>query len=314
VYGYDFRGDALPAVELQAKDGSVLATSKVVASYVTRYQLNLDFTDEDLRLITPGTRYVLKWPDQPEPNTISVTLVNPGRLKILGVDMKSAVRAKYEPVRPVVDIVNEGGSDSGSFMVTWTPGPGLEVKSFSVDNLAAGERQKFTFPQPVYYPAEGTFQTAITAGRSGSWDGWINVTPYAVVPHEQTIHIWGQWPKAGGNIGEQMPFTLETIRLGGDCELDTTRGGGSFPQINIDNDDYSYDVTWPKGYHFTFTSGKNHIWRSVSSLSAEYDQAPFRSITPTVTLRGIGHHWFPDNSRGPERFDGYFTVYSMCPK
>ena len=81
VYGYDFRGDALPSVELVDASGKGLRDTDVSVSYVTRYQLNLDFGADSLSQVAPGSRFVLRWPDQPEPNSLAVTLIRPSRLK-----------------------------------------------------------------------------------------------------------------------------------------------------------------------------------------------------------------------------------------
>lgn len=311
VYGYDFRGDAVPAVELQGRDGNKLRDSKVSVSYVTRYQINLNFDSEDFSQIASGARYVLRWPDQPEPNAISVTLIDPARLKILGVDVQPpTARARVDLVRPVVDVVNQGGSDTVRFTLRWTPGPHDSVQELSVDKLGAGERKKFTFPGYAYKTA-GPFQTDIVVGGgSDSWHGLVNVAPYANTPHTQSVPIRGEWPHGGGEPGETRDFVSPPIELGPDCEIDMSRGSGSFEVSDINNDNIKYTIAWPSGYDFGF--GGNIIWRSLSSVSANYDPQA-RRVTPTVTLKGLGGHGL-FAVRGPERFEGTFTVYSMCPQ
>jgi hypothetical protein len=313
IYGYDFRFDAPPAVELHDRDGRKLRDAKISVSYVTRYQFNLDFGSEDFTQIAPGTRYVLQWPDWPEPNGISVTLIQPARLKILGIAVQPTARARADQVRPVVDVVNQGGSDTGPFMILWNPGPNDPVQPLSVGNLGAGERRNLTFPGYVYKTA-GVVQTDIVVGSgSDSWHGSINVTPYANTPLlPQSVPIQGEWP-GGGDKGKTLPFTFPPIELGPDCEIDASRGGGSFTVSDIDDDTVLYTIAWPPGYNFDFNGDGTTFWRSLQSTSVNYD-AQTRRATPTVTLKGLGGHGWPFPKRGPERFNGSFTVYSICPQ
>ena len=248
VYGYDFRGEAVPAVELRDVDGNKLRGTKVSVSYVTSYQINLNFGTEDFNHIAPGNRYVLRWPDQPEPNEISVTLIEPARLRILSVDIPPTARAKVDLVRPKVAVANQGGSDTNRFTVLWTPGPNDPVQSQSVDNLGAGERRNITFSGYVYKSA-GTTQSDITVGSgSDSWHGTVTVTPYANTPHSQSEPVQGRWPKDGGEPGETKNNRgLSPITLGPECELDTSRGGGSFQVSDINNDNIKYTIAWPAG-------------------------------------------------------------------
>jgi hypothetical protein len=313
VYGYDFRREAVPAVELEDSNGTKRRDAKVSVSYVTRYQINLNFGTEDFKQIAPGDRYVLRWPDQPEPNAVSVTLIKPARLQIVSVVVQPpTARARVDLVRPAVEVANQGGSDTGPFFINWTPGPSEPLQQQRVDNLGAGERQKITFAGYMY-KTDGTFQSDMVAGSgSDSWHGAIVVTPYATVPHVQNEPIRGEWPHGGGNPGDtKNDFGLIPIALGPDCEIDTSRGSGSFQVSDINNDNIKYTIAWPAGYDFGF--GGNTFWRSLSSVSANYDSGQNR-VTPVVTLKGLGGHGGLFPQRGPERFDGTFTVYSRCPR
>lgn len=304
VYGYDFRPEAVPSVELRDADGLTLRDAKVSVSYVTRYQINLNFATEVFRDMTPGDRYVLRWPDQPEPNEISVTLIKPAQLRIVGVQIEPpTARAKVDLVRPAVDVVNQGGSDTDRFTVLWTPGPSDPLQSQSVDNLVAGERRKITFRGYVY-PTAGTFQNDIVVGDgSDSWHGSVVVAPYANTPHIQNESIQGQWPHGGGEPGDtKSDWSLPAVALEPGCEVDTSRGGGGFPLPPI-------AIAWPAGYDFNFDTGT--FFASLSSVSVKYD-GQANTATPVVTLKGLGGHGV-FASRGPERFVGTFTVYSMCP-
>lgn len=311
VYGYDFRSDTLPAVELQGRDGNKLRDSKVSVSYVTRYQLNLNFDTEDFSQIARGARYVLRWPDQPEPNAISVMLIIPAQLKILGVQIPPTARARADLVQPVVDLVNEGDSAMTNFEIVWTAGPNENAPPTPVDYFGPGHRPVPL--KPYHYTTAGLFDINIVAGGSATWIGRINVTPYANTPHEQHVHIEGAWP-GGGEIRETKDFPQTPVRLGPDCVVDTSRGGGSFPQTHVDDNSYEFTISYDPGYAFTFDEkDRATIWRSFVSFDMNYDHYdPQRStVTLTVKLRGVGGHGPFGN--GPERFKGDFTVYSMCP-
>jgi hypothetical protein len=314
VYGYDFRGDAAPVVELQNRDGTKLRDAKASVSYVTRYQFNLDFGSEDFSLVAAGARYVLRWPDQPEPNAIAVTLIQPARLKILAVTVQPTARARADLVRPVVDVINDGGTNSGRFSILWNPGPNDPVQSLSIDNLGAGERRTFTFPGYVYRAAVAAQTDIVVGSGSDSWHGLINVTPYANMPQpELRAPIQGTWPDGGGDTGQTRKFVFPPIQLGPDCEIDMSRGGGGFEVSDINNDNVKYTIAWPPGYNLDFSGDGTTFWRSFHAITVNYD-AQTRRATPTVTLKGLGGHGGLFPSRGPERFNGTFTVYSICPQ
>jgi hypothetical protein len=258
-----------------------------------------------------GSRYVLRWPDQPEPSTVSVTLISPSKLKILSVDFSpKSPRARVDLVRAVVTIGNEGGSDSRDFVVTWTPGPNDPVQSATVPNLVAGETKRVELPAYTY-KTHGTFQTAIIVGNgSDSYHDTLTASPYAINPHSQNVPMRDQWPDPGGEKGITKDFPVQPILLGQDCVIDTTRGGGSFDVEDIDDPNKKYTIAWPAGYDFNF--GGDVFWRSLSSVGANFD-AQARLVNAVVTLKGLGGHVWPFPIRGPERFQGDFTVYSLCP-
>jgi hypothetical protein len=312
VYGYDFRGDATPAVELHDRGGTKLRDTKVSASYVTRYQINLDFGAEDFGQIAPGARYVLRWPDQPEPNAIALSLIEPAELKILGVEFRpAAARAKADLVRLTIDVANQGGSDTGVFTVHWAPGPSDPVQSLSVNNLGPKERRKFTFPGYAYGVSGRIPTDIVLGGGSDSWHGAVTILPFANTPRDQSVHIRGKWPNGGGEPHDPpRDFLLTPIQLGPGCEVDPSRGGGSFQVADINNPSRTSPVSWPAGYTFDFHG--DMIWSSMYAVSVNYD-ASTGLVTPTVTLKGLGGHGI-FAVRGPERFEGTFKVHSMCPQ
>ncbi|GIE46973.1 hypothetical protein Ani05nite_05070 [Amorphoplanes nipponensis] len=309
VYGYDFRADALPTVELRNSAGVTKRASAVAVAFVTRYQINLNFGPESFDTLATGDQYVAVWPDRTV-NAITLALIVPASLHIVSVEMPATVRAVADSVRPVVTVLNDGGSDSHAFQITWSPGPNDPLKTVPVTNLGAGEKQRYVLPAYTY-PNAGSRPTDIQVGSSDSRHSVIDVTPYANVPHQQDEPIRGQWPGSGGEPGyTKSDWGLDAITLGNGCEIDTSRGGGSFTVQDIDKPGIEYLISYPAGYAFNF--GDNTIWRSFSALAANYDQQA-RLATPVVTLKGLGSHGI-FGSRGPERFNGTFTVYSMCPQ
>ncbi len=310
VYGYDFRYDAVPSVDLVDAAGTRVRAATVAASYVTRYQINLDFGTEKLQSVKPGTHFVLRWPDQPDPNSIALTVIRPSDLKIVSVDLDPvSPRAKVSAVQVTVMIENRGGSASEPFVATWTPGPNQPVQSATVGSVVAGGQKRFTLPAYTY-PQHGVFEyVVLVGGGSDSRRGTVTVTPYATVPHTQSVPMNGTWPGGGGEPGQTLAFDAVPIFLGRECVIDPARGGGSFTVDDIFDPSIKHRVAWDAGYDFGF--GPGTFWRSLSSVSATYD-AQLSRVTGRVTLKGLGSHG-TFGSRGPERFDGTFTVYSLCP-
>lgn len=167
---------------------------------------------------------------------------------------------------------------------------------------------------PAYtYPRAGRFSVSINAGGLDSWNGELNVTPYANTPVENFIYLSGEWPGGGGDRGQTKPFPNSPVQvqLGKDCELDTSRGGGSFEVEDIDRPHVKYTISFPAGYNFDFREGT--FWRSIHSLHASFDPTGSSPRAEAqVTLKGLGGHGI-FASRGPERFNARFTVFTLCP-
>src|SRR5262249_25030745 len=150
VFGYNFRGDALPRLDLVAANGNVLRSVNVIPAYVTQYQLAVDFATETFAGVAPGSRVVFRWPDQTEPNTINLTLVAPARLKILNaVFTPASPIANKDQVSLSVTVTNTGNMPSGAFTINWTP-QGGGVKSVNQLPLQAGESRNISFPPYLF--------------------------------------------------------------------------------------------------------------------------------------------------------------------
>ncbi|MDF2049531.1 hypothetical protein [Arthrobacter sp. Cr_A7] len=313
IYGYDFTSTALPGVELRNASDVMVRESRVSVAYVTRYQINLDFSGETFEQIAEGYKFVLRWPDNPEPNALSITLIRPSDIKITAVNFpNNNPRARVDVVAPTVEITNMGGQPSGDLVVTWKPGPEDPIRSQQITPVRAGEKRLVAMPTYTY-PHAGRFAFTVNAGGLNSWNGELNVTPYANLPSEAFIDLSGEWPGGGGDRGKTMAFPRPAaqVQLEKDCELDTSRGGGSFEVEDIDHPERKYTISFPAGYNFDFREGT--FWRSLQSVYASFDPT---GSTPhaeaQVTLKGLGGHGI-FASRGPERFNARFTVFTLCP-
>lgn len=153
VFGYNFWSDALPSLELQDGAGQTMRQVRLTAAYVTHYQINLDFSGETFPDVKLGARVVFLWPDQPDPNTINLTLNALSKLKIAYHAWRPGTPSMLkDPVVLQVTITNQGGSRSGNFVVTWKPDPNdPNVLNISPPKpLEAGVSVDLYFPGYVY--------------------------------------------------------------------------------------------------------------------------------------------------------------------
>lgn len=139
--------------------------------------------------------------------------------------------------------------------------------------------------------------------------------PLELEDKQLTVGMVGQWSKqgeeAGGQVGTTDAITKTLMNLPPECVLDTSRGGGSFENTDMDNPNIKWTVTIPPGFDFAFEKYPSTIMRSINSVTAGVQG---NSVVATVELRGIGGHWGPFPTRGVERFSTKVTVYYKCPK
>ena len=95
-------------------------------------------------------------------------------------------------------------------------------------------------------------------------------------------------------------------RFAANCQIDYSRGGGSFEVEDINNPAIKYTLTHPQGVHFGFIDFT--FWRSLYRLEAEVSGS---QVVGIVWLKGLGGHGI-FASRGPERFNAVFYVYTLC--
>lgn len=155
VFGYNFRSDALPSLELRDAKGQKIRNVKLTAAYVTRYLINLDLSTENFPEVAPGFTAIFNWPDIADPtdrNTINLITSTPAKLTISNpVWSPASPTATQDSVTLQVMISNSGGSRSESFVVTWQPDPN-DGKVFPVNQLPleAGQSRSVSFPGYVY--------------------------------------------------------------------------------------------------------------------------------------------------------------------
>ena len=166
VYGYNFRADALPTLELQNAEGQALRKINVTPAYVTHYQINLDFANETFPDVTAGGRVVFRWPDVPDdPNTINLTLRPAGKLQLSNpVFSPPSPVAQKDAVTLKVTVTNTGGLPVQAFTIKWQPDPADE-RYLSVNSphaLQPGQSQIFQLDGSYVYQRDGDIEGTIS--------------------------------------------------------------------------------------------------------------------------------------------------------
>lgn len=169
VFGYNFQSDALPALELRDANNVKLRDVNVQAAYVTHYQINLDFSNEKFPDVESGARIEFRWPDQPDPNTINLTLNIPAKLEISNpVFTPAAPIVQKDAVTLQVVIANQGGLRSENAVVTWKPDPNDgKVFPVTLSPLEPGQSRSLSFPAYVYH-REGSIPSQVSISNGDS--------------------------------------------------------------------------------------------------------------------------------------------------
>ncbi|MFC7532427.1 hypothetical protein [Actinoplanes sp. GCM10030250] len=218
LFGYNFRPDALPVLELQNAAGQNIRNANLKSAYVTRYQVNLDFSSEDFKGAQAGSRLVFRWPDQEDPNTVNLILNRPAALRIAGPTFTPpAPTATKDSVILKVAVKNEGGTRSGTFQVYWKPDP-IDPRILSVTRapLNPGESADVSFPGFVYTRG-GTISSTVSLSNGDDAKNvpLVVADPPAVPAPERDLPGFPQIPSTtyGKYIGG---YGLDT-QYGGDC-------------------------------------------------------------------------------------------------
>jgi hypothetical protein len=189
VFGYNFRQDALPRLELMDGSGKRLRDLAVSLAYVTQYQLTLNFSTETFTGVTPGAKVRLVWPDSEEVNEISLSLFTPAKLKITNHAFTPQLPiATKDAVQLNVTVQNVGGMRTGGFNLNWAP-QGGRVQAVSLGSLNPDESRQ------VQFPATTVFQTQ---GRIG------NVVSISTGDDTQTFFL-----DVGSNIASIRPYRID---------------------------------------------------------------------------------------------------------
>jgi hypothetical protein len=178
VFGYNFRADALPHLQLVNSGGSRIRDLKSSLAYVTQYQLNIDLSQENFAGAASGEKIRLIWPDGGELNEISLSMLSPAKLKIVGHEFAPAAPIMQKTaVTLSVTIENTGGAPSGGFVVNWTPPDGARVQSVSqAVPLNPKETRKIAFPGTVVYQSQGSKENVIAINNGDDTEKFfINV-------------------------------------------------------------------------------------------------------------------------------------------
>jgi hypothetical protein len=158
VFGYNFWHDALPSLELQNASGKPIRDLGPKALYVTHYQLSLDFSTEEFIDLQQGHRVVLRWPDQHDPNTITIAQRRPGLLQLSDARFTPASpTAGKDLVKLEITVTNAGGARSGDSSIVWVPNAVANAESpdrkeypISLPPIEPGASRHVSFPGHVY--------------------------------------------------------------------------------------------------------------------------------------------------------------------
>jgi hypothetical protein len=221
----------MPVLELQNASGQTLRNVSLKAAYVTHYQANLDFSNENFKNVLPGDRVVFKWPDQDDPNTISLTLHPPAALRIEAATFTpSAPVATNDPVILKITIKNEGGTRSGNFTVSWKPDP-LDPQIFSVAHgaLNPGEPADVSF-QAYVYTRSGTISSTVSVGNGDdakSYPVTVAAPPVEPLPERDLPGF----PQTATTYGKFIGGTGLDAEYGGDCSPGYVRSSANVEQL-----------------------------------------------------------------------------------
>jgi len=240
--------------------------------------------------------------------------LGPADLAVTNITIDRTTPIIRQQVNAVVTVTNHGQRASNTSLVTLTYIPGATVgNGQQVPVLQPGASS--THPFQFSYGQPGTYDlVANVTAANGETNGSDNIFRLAVTVNdipkilsEITVGMSGTWPGGGGEPGQTLPFLSQPVVIPANCQLDTSRGGDSFQVENIDHPEIKYTISYPTaGYYFNILDGT--FWRSLSDLRASING---NVVTGIVTLKGLGGHGI-FASRGPERFNANFIVYTRC--
>lgn len=293
LFGYNFRPDALPALDVQDSTGRKVRAANLRAAYVTRYQINLDFSTEKFEGVTAGARIVLNWPDQADPNTINLTINQPGRIRLSNaVFTPAAPIATKDAVSLRVTVRNEGGSRTSGFSITWKPDPtDNNVLDVSQLPLEAGESRTVSLPGYTYR-RDGVIQSVVSLSN-GDDSLSASLTVAKAPPAAADVICQGPFGGGGGSLfddRDQVPpgtrITGVTVRSG--TRIDAIQmvlasgtltahggGGGTRVAFTLGANEYLTSIEGRSGtrvdsLRMRTNTGRPSAWFGASGGSANY--------------------------------------------
>lgn len=243
IYGYNFRSDALPKVDLQTTDDGTVTTSPVKATYRTNYLISIDLS-AGLANMSTNLKLVLNWPDDPkhgDSSTISLLRTSEAKLVLSEALFSPAhpVATKDPPVILKIKVTNVGGRKGGVFDVGWTPEPGAMKETVAGHPpLAPGASDSVAFPAHQFQNS-GDIYSNVTISSGVSENYLVTVAPPPHIPagernygtadndpkndfpkQDQRVVRWGDLgglaeqqnyggPCAAGYVRSQMSLSLD---------------------------------------------------------------------------------------------------------
>lgn len=74
VFGFNFKSDKLPTIELRDSAGNTVSTTNIKLSFQTAYKIDLNMQAENFNGFQPDYYYRLKWDDGAEPNSVPIKI------------------------------------------------------------------------------------------------------------------------------------------------------------------------------------------------------------------------------------------------
>lgn len=184
IFGYNFRSDALPTVDLQSDDGGKLTASATKVIYRTNYLISIDLS-AGLAEMPTNLKLVLNWPDDPQrsdSSTISLLRTSEAQLVLSAPVFHPAQPvATRDPVVLQIKVTNVGGRKSGGFDVDWVPEPGVTKSVKGHGSLAPGAADVIAFPAHRFQNS-GDIYSNVTIASGVSENYLISVAPPPHVP------------------------------------------------------------------------------------------------------------------------------------
>jgi hypothetical protein len=205
IFGYNFRSDSMPVVDLVNTDGTVFQPAIIRPVYRTNYLISLDLS-AGLATMPADMTLVLTWPDDPhhaDASTISLLRTSEAKLELSNpVVTPRNPTATKDPVILEVTVTNTGGRPSGvgGFDVSWMPEPSaVDPPRVHHPALPAGASDTIRFPAYTFQSYGDLFSNVfIQGGASALYQ--VTVAPPPHVPAAE--RDYEGYPRSDGRVGK----------------------------------------------------------------------------------------------------------------